>query len=206
MKRIVFAVTVALMTISLSAQDFGIRGGLNAASEQRGNDVNNTSSIMAPRLGVFVRQPLGGHVFIRPELMLNGKGYAYEETILGTSVNSYARPNYMEVPLFIGVQSGTDPLNLYFEGGPFIAAAVGGRYQTDAGPFEDSGMLEFGEGEDDDYSGSDYGISLGAGIDVISTFEVGLNYDIGLKDVRPANQNGDAIYTRAFGFYLGLMF
>lgn len=169
-KAIIAAIAAAFVfNISVSAQHYnnargGIVGGVTSSSTKI-KDVT-TKSISMYHAGVVAEFPLGGGFAIQPELIYNMKGMALNK-MGDSSVNDAAKSletkvGYIELP--VQIQWGPDLVAFRPYG--FVEPFVG--YQISAKSDE---VTTVG----DEILKTEYGMSLGAGID-ISHFQVSAKY------------------------------
>lgn len=169
-KTAIVALAALLFSFSVSAQHyinprFGIVGGVTSTSTQI-KDVT-TKSISQYHAGIAGEIPLGGGFAIQPEILYQVKGMSLDKwgdaTGKEISKSLDAKVGYVEVP--VQIQWGPDLVA--FRPYAFLEPFVG--YQ----------LTEKSEGEIKDisteYSKVEYGLSVGAGID-ISHFQVSAKY------------------------------
>lgn len=92
MKKTILMLLVALVTVSVSAQRFGVKAGLNLSSFY-GNDADGSKTLAGFQLGGLYEMPLSDGFYLQPEALLTLKGAEIE----GTGVK--LRPFYFEVPV-----------------------------------------------------------------------------------------------------------
>ena len=169
-KTAIVALAALLFSFSVSAQHynnprFGVVGGVTSSSTNI-KDVT-TKSISQYHAGIAGEIPLGGGFAIQPEILYQVKGLSLDKwgENTGNDIgNSFeTKVGYVEIP--VQIQWGPDLVA--FRPYAFLEPFVG--YQ----------LTENSEGEsrriDTEYSKVEYGLSLGAGID-ISHFQISAKY------------------------------
>jgi len=193
-----FAVFIFILTIhSLSAQHFGIKGGLNLAKTKISSDGISLvfDNITSFHLGLVYDTPIYKNFYFNPNILFSQKGY--KVAIMHTDMNT--RINYIQVPLNFTYKYETSNIKLYALAGPFISYAVSGKESGNQlngmGLYiKVDGPLNFGN-HDYEYNRFDAGIGLGAGIE-FKKFQIGVGYDFGLFDIQ--NVSDSKTFTRNF--------
>lgn len=156
--------------------------------------------------GAFALIDFAGPFALQPELMYIQKGAKTEmEFSLGgqsTTVTSTMKLDYIQVPLLMKLNLPVaGPVSPNVFAGPNVGFNINASQETEAGGQSDS------EDIGDDISGTDYGVTLGAGIDFglsAGTLTVDVRYELGLADIP---DEGDAnIRNRGIGVTAGLAF
>jgi hypothetical protein len=163
MKRTILITSLALFTLSLSAQlDFGIKGGLNIsnvkASEILTDDyrINPAASgNMGYHIGGFLRASLAG-IYIQPELYFSSLSNEFTvEDISGAGTAEQIgkqKIGRMDVPVLVGVKLGTFRLGL----GPVGSIIVS----------DQSDLPDLTDGYEAKLKSATFGYQIGAGLDV----------------------------------------
>jgi hypothetical protein len=222
MKKPLLLFTLLLLTAGiLTAQNefrVGIRGGLNlnniTFTGDGASDYNDIAkSVNGFHVGLAAEIPILGPFAIRTGIDAVSKGFKIEESDLGITYTGTSRPVYLQVPIVLAYNGRL----IYFGAGPYFGLGVAGKYKTsftgtgtgtNPFPFDptDEGDLKFGDTEDDDYAGSDFGFVAEAGIK-ISMLRIGLSYAAGVKDVLPSSLGADIkAHHAVLGVTVGLMF
>ena len=173
-----FILPIILIT-GLSAQmDFAVGGGLNLANIG-GDDTKDLDPTM--KIGVA----LGGSatfdfdlpVLIRAEVLFSQKGYKYEESEEGYSVEASIGINYLDInPL--AVYTVNDQISVF--AGPSLGMFLGGKTEFTVELLGES-ETEEEDIESDDMNGMDFGLIFGGGYNLgIVTVEA--RYSLGLKN------------------------
>jgi hypothetical protein len=128
MKKVILMVLVVLTTLSVSAQRFGIKGGLNLAGYS-GNDASALDTRVGFQLGGLCELPLSGGFYLQPEALLSLKGAQHTSNGVTASLNPY----YLEIPVrgMYKLDAGTGKLTLAV--GPYLAVGLFGKVTASQG-------------------------------------------------------------------------
>jgi hypothetical protein len=108
MKMSFFLVSLALVSVSLQAQDritFGAKAGLNISNIY--DSEGNTYSADAKTgfaAGGFLNIPIGGFFGIQPEMMFSQKGYQTSGSVLGLDYSTSRTSNYLDIPILLAIK------------------------------------------------------------------------------------------------------
>ena len=203
MKKFLVAAVALLVAVTASAEGFGLVGGFTSSKVKMEEiTFRNSAGIHA---GIAYNVPLIAGFAIQPELVYNVKGFNWEgSSAEGYRLRQQAKYGYVEVP--VQLQWGPDLLLLrpYVFAEPFIGFAV-------------NGMQTYNEKKikvdwDDVKSRLEYGMGVGAGLELMNRFQLSFKYFWNVED---ANQwtNMDAasehVKSRSFNgllFSVGLFF
>jgi hypothetical protein len=192
MKKVLVLLTV-LLTVSIAGAQgkFIVKGGLNHTSFTPTTNINaviNSSSGFHAGIGYQVRVPLIG-LAIQPELLYSQKSF---EEVEGAGTYNYSL-SYMEVP--INIQWGINLLLLrpFVFASPYVSYAV-----SKSGEFENQTW--------DNINRLDYGVGLGAGVEIWK-FQISGKYNWSMKEF---DNNGELGFGEAkfngFQLSVALMF
>ena len=193
-KSILITFTICLLTVGMaSAQvlpsfSFGAKAGLNFSSFPSNGkyDNSNKAGYLA---GVWAR--VGGLGFnFQPEMYFTSKNIDIKDD--QGNVNK-AKFTSLDVPLLLGAKVGAFGLGGRFYGGPVFSFAIN-KDQNLSGATKEATSLN--------YKDANYGIQVGAGVDIRS-FSVDLRYEGGLNKIAYGN---DASHTRVSLFSLSLAY
>lgn len=149
-----------------------------------------------PMFGAFVRFGLGQSLFsIQPEVLFTAKGAALDTD---DDDPPSLRLNYLEVPLLVKLTapSGGDAKALYVLAGPTVGFKLSAAIR--------SGEDDSEEDIDDRLKGTDFGITLGGGLQGRRWLVEG-RYTEGLVNVA-AGDADDPVQTRMFAVLVGIRF
>lgn len=192
MKKVLVLLTVLLVVSVAGAQGkFILKGGLNYTSFTPTTNINaviNSSSGFHAGIGYQVRVPLIG-LAIQPELLYSQKSF---EAVGGINTYNYSL-SYVEVP--VNIQWGINLLLLrpFVFASPYVSYAV-----SKSGEFENYSW--------DNLNRLDYGVGLGAGVEIWK-LQISGKYNWSMKEF---DNNGDLGFGDAkfsgFQLSVALMF
>lgn len=163
---------------------FGIVAGYNMASasfkESSNSEMNSQSGF---HVGVIMDMPLATNLYFSTGLLYSAKGYKYEHK--DQSIQESANPQYIDIPmqaLYRLPLGGSAALRIL--AGPYVGLCVSGKVTDD---WSENGSSLYDESFSSAYTGFDYGLQGGIGVD-ISGFDFHVNYQMGL-DKKYMNKN-----------------
>lgn len=168
-----------LVTLNFAAQaQISIipKAGITLSNVALDDDLPDTESNLGFVAGVGLEIPLTDDRFfaIQPELLYIQKGA--KEDILGEEVKNIT--NYLELPLLLKVNFGTEQIKAFANAGPSFAYWLGGKFKQGDNEVD----IDFDDGN---YNRLDIGLQFGAGVGIEAgpgavTLEA--RYGIGLTD------------------------
>lgn len=174
--------------------ELGIRAGLNLASVN-GDDVSFEDVSPENRVGfsggLFAGIRVTPSFLIQPEVLYTQKGARYE----AAGEEAVIKLDYVEVPVLLKGRFGSAGVKPSVFAGPAVAFKVSGKAQFR------------GEEEDvEDVKGTDFGIVLGAGLDLAAgsgAFTVDARYTLGLTTFSDSPDPDDVkngVWTFSIGY------
>lgn len=150
---------------------FGVKGGLNISSVHLNSDILKTDNVTGFQIGPMMEAtvPLVG-VGMDIAVLYSQKGTG---VALTDGVSTDVKTDYIDVPLNLKWKFGLPIVKGYFAAGPYVGFRIGGDKVWDI-PGNVVGQVEaksFGAG-----------LNFGAGVELISHLQVGINYTLGLTD------------------------
>ena len=132
-KQFLVLMAACLFSVSLSAQSFGLRVGVNATNasidvDDADVDVDGETNLM---LGLFFNLPLGTDVIsLQPEVNYLNRGYTRSFSV-GNLIDETYSLAYLDLGALVRVNLGSDDgLGFYLGAGPQFSYAVSGSYTT----------------------------------------------------------------------------
>lgn len=194
MKRVFTWMTVCLITfctaMPASAQfAFGVKGGLNLSNNKASDlltngitntvNVNNMTGFFIGPTAEFIVPVLG--LGLDASLFYSQKGTEY--SLKGLNIGSNTpklkdKLHYLEIPINLKYKFKLPLIGFYAAFGPYFSYAVSG-HRSISSYTDDIKELR----SNDFYKAFDYGLNLGAGIELLSHLQIGLQYSWGLNDV-----------------------
>ena len=175
MKKVTGLVLIILMAfIAVPAKSqlkFGVKGGLNISSVHLNSDILKADNVTGFQIGPMIETtiPLIG-VGLDAAILYSQKGMDVKSEI-GTSTN--VKTDYIDVPVNLKWKFGLPIIKGYLAAGPYIGFRVGGD------KFWEIPGSVVGQVKAKNFSA---GLNFGAGVELISHLQVGINYGLGLTD------------------------
>ena len=175
MKKVTGLVLIILMAfISVPAKSqlkFGVKGGLNISSVHLNSDILKADNVTGFQIGPMIETtiPLIG-VGLDAAILYSQKGMDVKSET-GTSTN--VKTDYIDVPVNLKWKFGLPIIKGYLAAGPYIGFRVGGD------KFWEIPGSVVGQVKAKNFSA---GLNFGAGVELISHLQVGINYGLGLTD------------------------
>ncbi len=175
MKKITCFILTLLLASAAVPTDakvkFGVKGGLNISSVHLNSDILKTDNVTGFQIGPMMEAtvPLVG-VGMDIAVLYSQKGTG---VALTDGVSADVKTDYIDVPLNLKWKFGLPIVKGYFAAGPYVGFRIGGDKVWDI-PGNVVGQVEaksFGAG-----------LNFGAGVELISHLQVGINYTLGLTD------------------------
>ena len=184
MKKTILMVLVAMATVSVSAQRFGVKAGLNF-SNFYGNDADGTKTLTGFQLGGLYELPLSGGFYLQPEALLTLKGAKDDGT------DQKIKPFYLEIPVRFMYKLPAGPGKLTLATGPYLGFGLFGQYT-----YSGVGYNLFTKVLDSDKAlmkRFDFGLSSSLGYELRSGLFFNLESSLGF--VKVVNDGGDVQNT-----------
>lgn len=190
MKRLFFLIIIIgslLAVTNAQAQllRFGVKGGATFSKFDWNHPIDN-NTIAGYQAGIMARVkiPLIG-IAVQPELLYSRVG------------NDFGKLGYLQVP--VNLQWGVDlkVVRPFFQAGPYWGYAIDKSGDGDGDGFKL-----------DNINRSDWGIGVGAGIDIINHIHVAFKYDWGFTNLvkNDAGVWTGSVKNRAFNLSIGYFF
>lgn len=205
---------VAILGISIAsgiqAQTLGVKGGLNFANVLSKDNQETYSkdfkSLLGFHAGLTLDFPLSDMVSFQTGAILNTKGFKFESLQSLGKISVSANLLYVDVPLHLKATFGSNDLKIFALAGPYIGWGLSGKAKTEvtiAGVTDKSEEdVKFGSDKTDDLKRLDYGVSVGAGIE-LNRVTIGATYNLGLANLSVDTSNGNKHNNRVLQISLG---
>ena len=149
----------------------GVKGGVNIASVHFSSDVLKSDNVTGFQIGPMIEGslPLVG-VGFDAAILYAQKGL---ETRTAGGEKTSLKNDYIDVPVNLKWKLGLPVAKLYLTAGPYVGFRVGGNkiWQIPGSMADQVKTKNFSAG-----------LNFGAGVELISHLQVGLNYGLGLTD------------------------
>ncbi|MBC7884294.1 MAG: PorT family protein [Saprospiraceae bacterium] len=185
-----FVILFISFSFLLNAQ-LGVRAGVNLANLSIDPEDENFSygTKLGFGVGVFYKLKAGDNLTIQPELNFMQQGAKAEFDFLGETAKSTISFNYLQVPVFFKYGFGDmDATNFFVQAGPYVGMGIGKVVSESCigGDCEED-EAEYGDGEDGPKN-PDYGVQLGAGVNINSNISVDARYILGLANLNAGDE------------------
>lgn len=160
-----------------SAQSLKVKAGLNMASapiEADGEEVGDPSTRLGFHIGALTELELSDGLNVETGLLLSQKGGKLE----AFGGEAEGKPLYLEVPILLKKSIELGDMGVYGLFGPYVAYGMGGTSESD-GESED---IDWGS-DDDQSNPIDFGLNIGAGLQLTEEIDVSIQYSYGLGNV-----------------------
>lgn len=169
---LVFAALLFLGIGQVSAQvRLGVKGGLNIASVHFSTDVLQSDNVTGFQIGPMIEGslPLVGLGF-DAAILYAQKGL---ETKTVSGEKTSLKNDYIDVPVNLKWKLGLPVMKVYLAVGPYVGFRVGGNkiWELPGSMVDQVKTKSFSAG-----------LNFGAGVELISHLQVGLNYGLGLTN------------------------
>ena len=150
---------------------FGVKGGLNISSVHFDSEVFQADNVTGFQVGPMIecQLPLVGFG-VDAAILYSQKGM---ETKSVAGEKTSIKNDYLDVPVNLKWKMGISLAKVYFSAGPYVGFRVGGDkfWKIPSSVADQVRSKSFSAG-----------LNFGAGVELISHLQVGLNYGLGLTD------------------------
>jgi hypothetical protein len=203
-KLLIVALCVGAFTTARS--QIYVQGGVNLSniSTTASGETQKNHMLTSFNAGILGRVNIAAPLAFETGLLLDGRGSKSRNTSSGDNYyTAKFNPLYLEVPASLVLKLPLEnSSNIFINAGPYIAMGIAGKSKVDgkiAGvEFHSSTNIKFTSTDptEDDQAYSklkrfDYGINLGAGIDV-GKLLVKVNYGLGLAKINSTETDNNA--------------
>ena len=208
MKKL-FIILLAFFAIQFTGNAQSSRIGFTAGNSisnynsKADGESNNGNSVQGLTAGVFVDVPISKHFSFQPAVNFVPKGTKDEQTIEGFTEKIELGVNCIEVPLNFLYNSGGDKGNFFIGAGPSLTFSLSGIVTLDNSYNSISEDLKFGNGEDANMKGFDFGANFITGYSFKNGLLVSVNYNAGLTNLVPVGSDIATVKSHYFGIKLG---
>jgi len=158
------------------------------------NQSVDTDGSTGIHFGLLLPIPIVDHFSFQPGVMFTSKGSSYFIDSVDISIS----PIYLEIPVNLELDLGTDAFSVTLIAGTYFSCGVGGNKIESGGAATD---IFYGSGDSKDLRLMDFGINLGAGIK-IKGFLIAARYGYGLANLYPDDSAETELNNRVIGISL----
>jgi len=176
--KICFVIAFTFFVQIVSAQTFGIKGGINFANVTiSGGGINiSPKSITSFHVGPVADFVVQESLHFNTGLLFSVKGFKMEMDFFETTAEVTEKVNYLEVPLNLAYKfSVSETSNFFVQAGPYLGYALNGKAKGGG----ETSDIEFGTGK---MKRLDFGVGFGAGLE-FGSIVTSLNYQLGLTNL-----------------------
>ena len=213
---ILLATFLSLSTISVQAQTWGLRAGLNLSKMQiKDNLSGNYTSLYKTQpgahLGLSAEVTFNDYLSLETGLYFNQRGFGSESENYfgGGTYTQKTRLYYSDIPVFVkGSYPFNDDLKMFGQAGPYFGVGLYGKTRIEGYNGEkEEYEIEFGNDPlNNQIKRIDWGFTFGAGVQW-KPFVLGIYYDLGMFNMAPDQTYFSTTYkTRVLRFSLGWNF
>lgn len=212
MKRILSILLLASLAMTTNAQIvLAVKGGLNVSNQLKPYVYTYNAepwydrgqSLLGINASVFTQFVMFNDVLLRFQLGYAGLGYKLPEARDGLGVlispAKTFRLSYMALPLQIIYPVKLKFGTIYAGVGPYAAMVMGGHIESPSSTVP----TRIGNSRQDHFIPLDFGISPTIGLKLKKGFLLGVDYNLGLKDVSAAAGKNRNV---SWSFYIGYVF
>ena len=194
MKKIAFLLVLfVLVTITINAQKFGVKAGLNLAniSNISNNEDVRTEMRLGFQIGGIVEFEISDKLSFQPELLYSVQGGKYSYEVMGIKTSGTEELNYINVPVMLKYYVIR---NLSVLAGPQMGLLVSAKHNYAISGAE-AGLGINGSEEDnikDEIKSMDLGLNFGVGYKYNRNLFFDARYNLGFSDVVKKREDGDS--------------
>jgi len=182
-----------LASTPAAAQTFGVKGGVNLATQTSADDGSALDPRAALVAGAFVRLPVVSWLDLQVEGLYAMKGAKLDFQ----GVKSTLAIDYLEVPALARLRIGSGRRHYFVAGGPSVALRLRAKTRTRfSGASEELDIA-------DQIERLDYGVAAGGGVE-IGSLVFDARYTLGLRNIDKAE--GSSTKNRAISITAGFTF
>jgi hypothetical protein len=186
---------------------FGPKVGVNFSTMtlKTGGIAIDPSNMTGFQAGIISEISLGKNFALQPGFIYSAKGSSF--SITGFDMDVKIKPNYLEVPVNAIYKIGAGPVNVLLMAGPYFGYGIGGNYSMTSAQTTIDEAIKFGSGEDNDLKPFDFGVNLGAGVE-LSHFQLAFQYCMGLTNLASVTDGGaeqkNTVMTISLAYLFGV--
>ena len=172
--RLIIVVLMSILMSNVSAQSFGLKGGI-AMTNSVGADVKDNSSRTGFYFGGFMKLSEGNNIQYMPHIIFHQKGGKVDTS----STENEVVLNYIDLGMNANFHINDE---LYLAVGPYLGYLVSGVRKTTVSGETDSESIS--DNDWDDYNRTEFGANLGVGYNINDLFNVNFSYGLAFTDVK----------------------
>jgi len=199
LKLAIAALLIFSFTTTQAQVKFGPKAGLNlSAMTLKMSGVGlDPKALMGFHAGVIAEISLTDLLKVQPGFLYSTKGAKYEVTQFDMKMS----PGFIEIPINMIYNVDLNGTMLGLFAGRYLGYGVGGTAESQG----ESASIRFGTGDDYDMKPLDFGINLGAGLNV-ADFIISAQYQLGMLNLAPVDDYDAEMKIRGFSISLAYLF
>ena len=180
MKKLIIILASLLVAVSAHAQ-FGVVAGITSSSTTVKDAVNDVKNVSQYHAGITYKIGFGNFFAVQPSILYNMKGAKISTLTTATTVDDFEyKTGYLEVPVQFQLGLGVGNIfRVYGFAEPFVGYALTNTVAIGSGTAQQTW--------DNIKSKAEYGVSFGAGLELIKHVQVSLKYFWNLGEVYKAD-------------------
>lgn len=207
MRALIVSFFLIFFSFSASTQNIKVLGGLNVSNVRAiNNDTLLSDGFFNRKVGHFgasVEFQIKKNFYLESGFIYSSKGYENNESIRNyrsiSVVNYSYKFIYVDIPLLITYKIKVHhQADLFFTAGTYFGKIVDTEIRTTGSAVPN---ISVGNKKENDIKPWDRGMLLGFGLET-HPIRFGVNFDIGLRDISPNNENGLRMSNRVVRFTL----
>lgn len=230
MKKSLAFIFFALVTIVTFAQSnsklenkkiarisYAVKGGLNLSNmliiDDDGTRRKDTKNKTGFNFGITAGFPISKTVDFETGLLLSTKGFKISDKKINNGITYEDKGStnllYLDIPLTAKTYYNIGASRIYGVFGPYLGVGLSGKSKYESisinGTESDEQDVNWGSGVSDDIKRMDFGLTLGAGMEINSVL-IGLSYNLGLANISGVNDHVQKINNKVLGLSIGYKF
>lgn len=184
MKKAIIAIAALFIAFTSANAQFGVVAGLTSSSSNIEEAAESIKSVNMYHVGVTYKIGIGNMLAVQPALIYNVKGSRLDALAGVEDINF--KTGYLELPVQVQLGFGVGSLaRVYGFAEPFVGLAITNK--TKFGEIVDKGWDNLAQK-------FEYGVGLGAGVELFRHLQVSVKYFWNLGDVYGADiKFGDVV-------------
>ncbi len=191
--KLLILTTVLIYNTKTIAQTFGVKGGLNLANMVLKADSKTLSEDLKMNpgfhLGATAEFPINDIFAFESGLLISTKGYKTVDEEGDYKSEGKLNLTYLDIPLTAKASFKAGSAKIFGLFGPYVGLGLTGKekykFTSDNETETEEEDVKWGSDEEkSDFKRLDYGLSLGAGLEV-NSLTFGLNYNLGMANISP---------------------
>ena len=199
MKKLITIICTGLLTLSLSAQQYGVKAGLDLTNLNLSSADTSVTFDMGSgySFGVFGIIELSDVLQLKPELLYSHRTTSSSADIFGIPFEVTINMDYIEVPINLGYMV-SDQITI--NAGPYLGLLLSATGTVDVlGQIEETDMKE-------DSHSMDYGMNVGVSYNINESMVINAGYALGLSSINDDDSDDSLTWSAikiSFGYIFG---